>query len=83
MTRLICFSDSDKELEFLNGCPYAFEGFLFTQCQGFVSCDSAYFPLQEPHLVISETLESNARHMFNRFDPEGKSYTGFTGVIQS
>ena len=24
--------------------------------------------------MISETLESNARHIFNRFDPEGKDY---------
>lgn len=29
---------------------------------------------KEPHLVISETLESNARHMFNRFDPEGNGF---------
>lgn len=40
---------------------------------------------KEPHLVISETLESIARHMFNRFDPEGNGFidSSFLGDILS
>ena len=38
---------------------------------------------QDPHLVISETLESNARHMFSRFDPEGKKFNREPSLIMN